>query len=177
MSETNGGQVEGQSTDERTGLRHWLERNAKLIQLFTAVASALLALVALYGIKVQIDASSRLQAQQSARDIYREFLNLSISKPEFSEPNTQALKASPQWPAYQNYVDYMLYTAEQVLNVTPDWQPVMEEHMAAHHEYLCAMTDLSGYAPQVAKMVGDFQEKECGDAAPSGGKAPAVTSQ
>ena len=48
---------------------------------------------------------------------------------------------------------------------------------AMYPHYLCAMTDLSGYAPQVAKMVGDFQEKECGDAAPSGGKAPAVTSQ
>lgn len=162
MSETNGEQDQGQNK----GLRHWLERNAKLIQLFTAVASALLALVALYGIKIQIDASSRLQAQQSARDIYREFLNLSIGKPEFSEPNTQALKASPQWPAYQNYVDYMLYTAEQVLNVTPDWEPVMEEHMAAHQDYLCTMTDLSGYAPQVAKMVGDFQKSECKVAAP-----------
>lgn len=142
-------------------MRAWLEHNAKLIQLGTAIAGALLALVALIGVKVQIDASARLQAQQSARDIYREYLNLSISKPEFAEPDYCALKASPAWPGYQYYVDYMLYTSEQILSVSPDWQPTMEEHAAAHQDYLCTIKDVSGYAPPVAAMLQTFQRKSC----------------
>lgn len=148
-------------------MMEWAGRNAKMIQLAVAVISLLVAIAAIVGIKIQIDASSRLQAQQSARDIYREYLNLSISKPEFSEPNYCALKASPQWPAYQNYVDYLLYTSEQVLSVSPDWEPAMEEHVAAHQDYLCSLDDLSGYAPPVASMLEDFQKKQCAVAKPS----------
>ena len=139
----------------------WAGRHAKMIQLVVSVVGLLVAIGAIVGVKMQIDAASRLQAQQSARDIYREYLNLSISKPEFAEPNYCALKSSPQWPAYQNYVDYFLYTSEQVLNVSPDWQPALEDHAAAHQDYLCTITDTSGYAPPVAAMLENFQERKC----------------
>lgn len=139
----------------------WFSRNAKMIQLFVSIISLMVAVIAIIGIKIQIDASARLQAQQSARDIYREYLNLSVSKPEFSEPDICALKNSTQWPAYQNYVDYMLYTSEQVLSASPDWQPAMEEHLAAHRDYLCTMPDFSGYAPPVATMLERFQGQQC----------------
>lgn len=142
-------------------MKEWAGRNAKMIQLLISIASLVVAIVAIIGIKVQIDASSRLQAQQSARDIYREYLNLSISKPEFAEPDYCALKASPQWPAYQNYVDYFLYTSEQVLSVSPDWRPALEEHAAAHQDYLCTIGNTETYAPPVAAMLENFQERQC----------------
>jgi hypothetical protein len=62
----------------------------------------------LIGIKVQIDANARQQQEQSARDIYREFLNLSISKPEFADPDYCAIKGRSNAGAYENYVEYML---------------------------------------------------------------------
>lgn len=148
-------------------MKEWAGRNAKMIQLLVSIASLVVAIVAIIGIKVQIDASSRLQAQQSARDIYREYLNLSISKPEFAEPDYCALKASPQWPAYQNYVDYFLYTSEQVLSVSPDWRPALEDHAAAHQDYLCTIKDSDSYAPPAAAMLRDLQSKSCKAAIPS----------
>lgn len=142
-------------------MKEWAGRNAKIIQLAVSVAGLLVAIGAIIGVKMQIDASARLQAQQSARDIYREYLNLSISKPEFAEPDYCVLKASPQWPAYQNYVDYFLYTSEQVLSVSPDWRPALEDHAAAHQDYLCTITNTETYAPSVATMLESFQEKQC----------------
>ena len=142
-------------------MKAWVGRNAKMIQLLVSTASLLVAVFAIAGIKIQIDASTRLQAEQSARDIYREYLNLSINKPEFSEPDYCALKASPQWPAYQNYVDYFLYTSEQVLSVSPDWRPALDDHAAAHQDYLCIISETDSYAPLVAAMLQDFQDRSC----------------
>ena len=74
--------------------RRWLERNAKALQAVAAIVTAFAALAALIGIKVQIDANMKQQQVQSARDIYREFLNLSISKPEFAQPDYCTIKDS-----------------------------------------------------------------------------------
>jgi hypothetical protein len=46
-----------------------------------AIIAALVAIVALIGIKFQADASYRLQREQSAKEIYRELLNISIAQP------------------------------------------------------------------------------------------------
>ena len=74
----------------------WLESNSRALQALAGLITALLALLALIGVKWQIDASFDSQREQSARDIYREFLNLSISNPEFADPDYCALKASPK---------------------------------------------------------------------------------
>ena len=89
---------------------NWFERNSKGLQAIAAIITAAAAIIALIGVKLQVDASYRVQREQSAKEIYRELLNLSIANPDFVAPNYCTLKQSPKFPAYESYVDYVLYT-------------------------------------------------------------------
>lgn len=139
----------------------WFDKHGSAIQGIGSLCTVLIALAALIGVKVQIDAAAHTQQEQSARDIYREFLTLSISKPEFAEPDYCAIKDSAQQPAYRNYVDYLLYTSEQILAVSPDWEPALSEHLAAHDQYLCSVKDWSDYPEAVQSLVGKLRTKSC----------------
>lgn len=143
----------------------WLNRNAGALQGSMAVLTVLIALLAVIGVTWQIDAAERLQKQQSARNIYREFLSLSISRPEFSDPDFCALKGTPQEAAYENYVEYLLYTAEQVIEANADWEPVFEGLIRQHKEYVCQSTDWSGFSPDVQDLVKKFRLNGCGQIA------------
>lgn len=144
----------------------FLNRNAGAIQAIGAILTVLLALAALIGVKVQIDATERIQMAQSARDIYREYLNQGISKPEFAKPDFCAISESPQLPAYENYVEYMLYTADQAIAADPSWQSTFEEAMGDHAQYLCSLDELEGYSDDVAELLKTFQARECAAAKP-----------
>lgn len=56
---------------------NWFSKNA---QAFAALFSAL----AILGVLYQVAAGERAQREQSARDIYREFIALTINKPELA---------------------------------------------------------------------------------------------
>lgn len=142
----------------------WFDRHGNAVQGIAAMATVLIALSALIGVKVQIDAAAKTQQEQSARDIYREFLSLSISKPEFSEPDYCAIKGGPQEAAYKNYLDYLLYTSEQMLSVSPEWEGALSEHLAAHDQYLCGVSDWSGYPENVVALVTRVKNKVCAKA-------------
>jgi hypothetical protein len=142
-------------------MTQWLDRHAKALQALGALITSFAAIAALIGIKVQIDATARQQQEQSARDIYREFLNLSISKPEFADPDYCAIKGSANAGAYENYVEYMLYTADQLLAVSDDWEATIEDHMAAHRAYLCEQQSWSDDSEKIQTMVSSFKAKQC----------------
>jgi hypothetical protein len=148
----------------RESLIGWFDRHGNAVQGISAMATALIALSALVGVKVQIDAAAKSQQEQSARDIYREFLSLSISKPEFSEPDYCVIKGGPQEAAYKNYVDYLLYTSEQMLSVSAEWEGALSEHLAAHEQYLCGVSDWSGYPENVEALVNRIKSKVCAKA-------------
>ncbi len=112
-------------------MRKWIETRAKALQAMAAIVTMTAAVAALVGVKVQIDANARQQRKQSARDIYREYLNLSISKPDFSNPDYCALSGTAIKGAYEDYVEYLLYTSEQVLSAMPDWEPTFGAPNAA----------------------------------------------
>lgn len=148
----------------------WFDKHAVAVQGIAAIATALIALSALIGVKIQIDAAAKTQQEQSARDIYREFLNLSISRPEFSEPDYCAIKGGPQDASYKNYVDYLLYTSEQIIAVSPDWDGALREHLEAHAQYLCSVPDWSHYPDSVGVLVGQVRRNMCTEAMPRCGQ-------
>jgi hypothetical protein len=145
----------------KASLMGWFEKHGNAAQGIAAIATALIALCALVGVKLQIDAAAKTQLAQSARDIYRELLNLSISKPEFSEPNYCATKGGLQEAAYKNYVDYLLYTSEKMLSVSPEWESALSEHLEAHEQYLCGVSNWSNYPENVKAMVKGVKSKVC----------------
>jgi hypothetical protein len=124
---------------------NWLNRNASAIEALGTITTALVALAALIAIPWQMRASAALQAEQSARDIYREFVALSVNKPGFADPDYCAIKTDPlRLTAYSYYMEYLLYTAEQVTAVSDTWIPVMQSHLSQHHGILCDTHE--GYA-------------------------------
>lgn len=143
------------------GSFEWFQDRAPALQAMMAVLTALLAAAALLGVKAQIDASERVQQEQSARDIYREFLNLSISRPELADPDYCALKDTPAEPAYEHYVEYMLYTAEQALAADEEWRNVFAGRLKMHATYICAVDDWDGYDSGVQTLIQAFKAKEC----------------
>ena len=139
----------------------FFNRNGEGIQAIAGLLTVLLALAALVGVKWQIDASERIQQAQSARDIYREFLALSVNKPEFATPDHCLLMASPNRGAYTAYVEYLLYTAEQVTSAEDGWETTFDSFLQDHAGMICELEEASGYAPKVASIIAQFQAKHC----------------
>lgn len=139
----------------------FLNRNSGGIQALAGFLTVLLALAALLGVKFQIDAADRIQRAQSARDIYREYLNVAINKPEFAKPDYCALAPTQQGVAYEHFVEYMLYTAEQTIAADADWQVTFGEALKPHAKYICSLDDVDGYSASVNEMLRTFKIEEC----------------
>ena len=140
---------------------NWLQRNAEALQALGGIATSVIALAALIGVKWQIDATFDTQREQSARDIYREFLSLSIVNPDLARPDYCALKTSPKVVAYESYVEYMLYAAEQSLDMDPEFRGVFLIQFANHGQYLCQEPELKEYTAPVASLIAEFRNNAC----------------
>ena len=143
----------------------WLDAHVGAIQAMTALLTVVLALGALIGVKLQIDASARQQREQSAREIYREFVRFSAEKPDLAAPNYCAISASGTEVddiQYENYLQFQLYMSEQILDELPNWEATLEAHLEPHRELLCSETDWKGDTAAVQALIGRFKAKECG---------------
>ena len=141
----------------------WLGEHHQSIQALAAIFAGLLAIGTIVAVKWQIDAAARLQQQQSARDIYREYLSLSISRPEFAAPDYCKLAASPQFASYESYISYLLYTAEQVQSLGDGWRETIAGEIGVHAAYLCSDNayQAEDYVPEVAALVDKVIAKQC----------------
>ncbi len=119
-------------------MRNWLTRNAEALEAVGAIATAFAALTALVVIPYQVASADRIQRDQTAREIYREFLNLTVQKPELANADYCTLKDTNQTTAYQAYVEYLLYTSEQMIDTSPDWRAPMASYLEDHMAYLCS---------------------------------------
>lgn len=119
-------------------MRDWLTRNSEALQAAGAIVTALAALTALIVIPYQIRQADRIQRDQTAREIYREFLNLTVQKPELAHTDYCALQDPDRIAAYTAYADYMLYTADQMVRTSPTWRGTMASYLKPHMAYLCS---------------------------------------
>ncbi len=133
---------------------NWFSKNA---QPFAALFSAL----ALVGVLYQVAAGERAQREQSARDIYREFIALTINRPELV--SFEWIPEAPEKDriAYEAYVEYMLYTSEQVISVDAEWQQTMRGWFENHTVYLCTFNELGAYTPAVQALITDVTAGLC----------------
>ena len=130
-----------------------LRQNAPVIEAFASLAMALVAAFALIGVKLQIDAQDRTAREQSAREIYREFLAITVANPDLAAPDACMGLLGPDNPAYDAYLEYLLYTAEQTTGLDADWDPVIGRWLDNHASVLCAIEDWSGYTPEVEALI------------------------
>lgn len=130
-----------------------LRQNAPVIEALASLLMALVAALALIGVKLQIDAQDRTAREQSAREIYREFLAITVANPALAAPDACMGLTGPDNPAYDAYLEYLLYTAEQTIGLDADWEPTIAQWFDSHASVLCAIEDWSGYTPEVEALV------------------------
>lgn len=141
---------------------NWLSKHSTAIQTVSAALTALIALAALIGIKVQLDASDEIQRSQSAREAFRSHLALATGLPAFAAPaDGCALLASDQGGAYIAFVDHLLYSAEQMLDVQDGWEETFKEELTPHAAYLCSADAPHVESDRLAGLLDRFRDTAC----------------
>jgi hypothetical protein len=148
-------------------LRNWLTRNAEPLEAVGALATAFAALTALVVIPYQVAQADRIQRDQTAREIYREFLNLTVQKPELANADYCAIKDANQTTAYAAYVEYLIYTAEQMIDTSPDWRAPMASYLGDHMPYLCSQGVWDAQSLDIKDLIAELAltcdaESRCG---------------
>lgn len=130
-------------------------RHVQLLQVFSAVITAVAAVLALIVVPWQIHSADRIQQAQSARDIYRDFLNLTVQKPDVASTDLCNANDRQIRIAYEAYVDHLLYTAEQVLAVSKEWRPPMQTQVDRHRAYLCSWdeSEIQSFSDEVVELI------------------------
>jgi len=140
----------------------WLSRNAEQIEAVAATVTALVAVAALVGVKLQIDEAERLQQDQSARDAYRAHLALAATLPQFNDPGaTCGVLASDQAGAYVAFVDHLLYSAEQMLAVGEGWETTFLDELTTHQDYICAPFGPEADTEETQRLLQVFRQTTC----------------
>lgn len=139
---------------------NFLTRHAEALQALGALLTAVFAVVALVGVKFQLDASERISREAQARDIYRSFLSLSLANPRLAAPGTCPAFTGEDATQYEFYLEYALYTAEQVIDMDPSWEGAFEQTFSEHLGWLCEV-EISGYTPEVEALVTRLQATQC----------------
>ena len=155
-----------------------LKRNAPQIQAMGAIATMCAAVIGLLVIQIQINASARQQREQSARDIYREYVKFAAEKPDLASPDYCAILATPTEVddiQYDNFLQFQLYMSEQVLEELPGWEGTLDRHLTPHRELLCSDPNGSGESADVRMLLTRFRAKHCTDFKPSCGEAEGDT--
>ncbi len=134
----------------------WLNRHSEALEGLGGLATAFATVTALIVIPYQIAQSDRIQRDQTAREIYREFLNLTVQKPDLAHAKYCTLKDPNQITAYTAYVEYLLYTAEQMIDTSPDWRAPMASYLGDHMEYLCSEGIWDAQSPDIRDLVAEL---------------------
>lgn len=136
----------------------WLRKNSEPLEGLAAAITAIAALIALIVIPWQIAAADRITRAQTAREIYREFVGLTVQKPELANADFCAIKDANTKTAYTAYMEYMLYTAEQVMDTNPeDWRGPMTAYLQDHMPFLCAFPGWDQHAESVAGIIAELR--------------------
>lgn len=148
-------------------MKAWFSRNAASIEAAAAAITACVAVVALIGVKVQLDAADNLQRSQSARDAYRSHLVLATTQPRFARPDDGCnLLAGDEAGAYVAFVDHLLYSAEQMLDTEPGWETTFTDALQPHSAYMCSAEAPAGSTPEMADFLTQFKETSCAGSVP-----------
>ena len=145
-------------------MRDWLERNAQPLQAIGALATAMAAVTAVIVVPYQVSQADQIQRDQTAREIYREYLNITIQNPGLAEADYCLLSDDADTTrnqnvsatAYSAYVDYLIYTTEQMVDTSAEWRAPMAGYLGQHMGYLCASESPASRDPDVRDLLADL---------------------
>jgi aminopeptidase N len=140
----------------------WLICNASAVEAGSALGTARVALAALVGVKLQIDASDRAQALQTARAAHLAQQALSVRYPKYADPEDAcALLASSDGAAYEADVTHLLFTAEQTLATQNGWEQTFACEMQPHQAYTCGNLEQITATTELRDLMGRFAATHC----------------
>ena len=134
----------------------WLKKHSEALNGLGGLATAFATVTALIVIPYQIAQSDRIQRDQTAREIYREFLSLTVQKPDLANADFCVLKDSNRITSYAAYVEYLLYTAEQMIDTSPDWLSTMASYLEDHMAYLCSAGVWDAQSPDIKDLMAEL---------------------
>ncbi len=134
-------------------MMNWLRANGEALQGIGSILTAFLALLALVGVKIQVDAQAKVASAQAAREIYREFLTLSVAHPDLADPGDCPAFSDKGAVEYAFYFEHMLYTAEEVIAADATWSESFDHIFENHGANLCETKDWAGYTPAVQALI------------------------
>lgn len=119
----------------------WWQKYGTLAQM----AQATVALLGFIAILFQINEIRSGNRASTARQIYLGYTELAFKNPEFSAPDYERIKASPQLEQnrYESFVSYFLYACEEALAVfasRPEWRASCDYDVQRHLPFLCEKT-------------------------------------
>ncbi|MGD0653424.1 MAG: hypothetical protein ABSA16_03700 [Thermoguttaceae bacterium] len=102
----------------------------------------------------------------TALDTYREYLRLAINNPKESRPDKQNSKVDINNPAYDAFVTYLLFAAEEVLNQFPKdkrWRHALKLDLSHHRDFYKSPAfkeDIKSYIPQLQDLIKEILLEE-----------------
>lgn len=139
----------------------WTTKNAEGLEALAAMIMALTAIVAIIGVKLQIDAAATQQNAQSAREYYRGLLEITLNKPEMATFDHCTAHSPEERAAYAHYIEYVLYTAEQTISLDDDWVSPLTVLIEPHRGYICANFGQSDLHPALNDLLKPFSGATC----------------
>ncbi|MBX9827051.1 MAG: hypothetical protein K2Y27_18930 [Xanthobacteraceae bacterium] len=136
------------------------------------IASAVLAIAALAGIYFQVQANFRVSRENSAREIYRAYLQMAVQHPQLAYPENAAVVAAmsrDERARYGWFVSYLLYTCEQILVNFPrdaTWRRTCQEQVAYHTPYICSSVvkdEINHYDPAMRGLIEQVARSSAAD--------------
>ncbi|MGR3491718.1 MAG: hypothetical protein ACU0DW_06630 [Shimia sp.] len=140
----------------------WLDRHAQALQALGALVTGLVAVAALFGAVLQIQAQDRIAQAATAHGLYKDFLALGIDQQELATPGTCPAFSPAKQAAYEAYLEYLFFTAEQVTTMDDSFAPVFEDALTRHLDTICTV-DWSGYTPEVDALLARVEAQYCAD--------------
>ncbi len=144
----------------------WLRHNGEALQGIGSILTAFLAILALVGVKIQVDAQQDVASAQAGREIYREFLTLSVANPTLADPGNCPDLSDEDVVKYAFYLEHTLYTAEEVIAADEGWALSFDHILENHGAALCESKDWGGYSPAVQSLIARVSLDICPKRAP-----------
>jgi len=138
------------------------ERFAELARSYgnaAQIVSALVAVAALIGIYWQVQINLAASRENSAREIYRAYLQLAVQNPELAQADIDHIHSPTELARYGWLVSYLLYSCEQImLNFPgdPEWHRACLTQLSYHASYMCRSVlggEINQYEPVIRDLI------------------------
>jgi hypothetical protein len=153
-------------------LREEAEFLAAMATMFAGIISLGAFLVVFY----QMKATEHLENRSFARELYKELVAIQIEHPDVVSVDWSKKDSytSEQQIAYEAYIEFILYTADHLLELDPKWKMVMKAWLEQEVVYLCDIGGFIEFSLPVQELTAEIMAGQCVAPSDASTEAPAA---